>query len=238
MHLIKNKDNLMFARPIKLDRKLGVIYQPQLKDLVDNNIKIEELWSPFVVDDFISFNQGKFKTLIDLHMARENKDFIPNLIKSLKILYKTENVKLKIFERKIVINDDLILDNENYDYLCEVVADIFMLDLKDIQSKYDEIRKKNDKPKTERDKRIEEAKARSRKYRQDDYFGLTDMVNYLIHSTEKYTYENILNMTVWQIKNSFNLYQKKEMYDIDKRYQTSGNFDMGKEKMKHWFFKN
>lgn len=240
MHLIRNKKELMFGLSIKLDHYLGIIYQPTLNYIIEKDIEIEDIYYPFIVDKNIcSDGLTVFDTFIQLKKVYHDDKIIDKLLGSLKILYMTEDVKLNEDTETIVINERYTLNKDNYNYLCENVAEIFMLDLKDIQKKYDEIKKERERPKTERDRKIAEAKARSMRNRpKEDVFDLIDMSNYLIHSSEKYTYENILNMTVWQIKNSFNLYNKKENYDMEKRYRTSGNFDMGKEKQKHWFFKN
>lgn len=230
----------MFGLSINLDHYLGTIYQPTLNDVIKNDVKVEDIWYPFAVDKKACLDGLTiFDTFILLHITEEDNKIMDNLINSLKILYKTDDVELNLNTQTIVIDKKYTLNKDNYDYLCKNIAEIFMLDLVDIQKKYDEIRKERERPKTERDRKIAEAKARSRRNRpKEDVFDLIDMSNYLIHSSEKYTYENVLNMTVWQIKNSFNLYNKKENYDKDKRYHTSGNFDMGKEKLKHWFFKN
>lgn len=232
----------MFGLSINLDHYLGTIYQPTLNDIIKRNIKIEDVWYPFVVDKNACLDGlGVFDTFVLLHITKKDKKIMENLINSLKILYRTEDVEFNPNTATIVIDKKYTLDKDNYNYLCENVAEIFMLDLRDIQKKYDEIRKERERPKSAIEKRFEMLEARSRKRRgkqESNTFDLIDMSNYLIHSSEKYTYENVLNMTVWQIKNSFNLYNKKENYDMEKRYRTSGNFDMGKEKMKHWFFKN
>lgn len=241
MHLIKNKRNLMFGLSIKLDHYLGTIHQPTLKDIIEYDIKEEDIWFPFAIDKNLCLDKCSiFETLLILHISKQDKQIMDSLKKSLMILYKTEDVELNINTQTIVIDKKYTLNADNFDYLCKNVADIFMLNLFQIQKKYDEVRAENSRPKTEAEKQLEILRRRSmqrRKNKQSE-FDLIDMSNYLIHSSGKYTYENVLNMTVWQIKNSFNLYNKKENFDMEKRYRTSGNFDMGKEKMKHWFFKD
>mgnify|MGYP003302518958 FL=1 len=49
-------------------------------------------------------------------------------------------------------------------------------------------------------------------------------------------YNNILDLTVYQIMNTFKLYQAKEVYKTNMDYRTSGNFKI-EEEISHWFFK-
>ena len=49
-------------------------------------------------------------------------------------------------------------------------------------------------------------------------------------------YNNILDLTVYQIMNTFKLYQTKEVYKTNMDYRTSGNFKI-EEEISHWFFK-
>ena len=41
---------------------------------------------------------------------------------------------------------------------------------------------------------------------------------------------------IYQIKNTFKYYHSQEMYELDMKYRTSGNFKMDKKTSEHWFF--
>lgn len=240
MHLIKNKPNLLFGLPITLENYLGIIYQPTLKEIIDKGISIEDIYFPFTLDKELCVGEnGIFETLLLLHITRQDTQIIEKLKRSLRILYKTDDVELNLNTQTIVIDKKYTLNASNYDYLCKVVADIFMVNLFQIQKKYDEIRKENNREKSELEKKLERLRKKSAERRKNrgDTFDIIDMSNYLIHNSESCTYESVLNMTVWQIKNSFSLYNKKENFDMEKRYRTSGNFKINEE-FKHWFFKN
>ena len=63
-----------------------------------------------------------------------------------------------------------------------------------------------------------------------------DLMNYIIHAdNSQFDYQNILELTIYQIKNTFNMYRQKESYNLYMQYKTSGQFKMD-EDIVHWFF--
>ena len=62
-----------------------------------------------------------------------------------------------------------------------------------------------------------------------------DLAYYLIHIDSKYTYDYVLDLTIYQLINSYQIYHQKENYDLFVRYKTNGNFKI-EDELKHWFF--
>ena len=63
-----------------------------------------------------------------------------------------------------------------------------------------------------------------------------DLANYIIHENgTTFNYQNVLELTIYQLINTFTLYRQKEGYNIFMDYKTSGQFKM-EEEGKHWFF--
>ena len=90
----------------------------------------------------------------------------------------------------------------------------------------------------ERKKREFERKKRLREIEQNKdkkQIGIFDLANYLIHVDSKYTYDNVLDLTIYQLINSYQIYQQKENYDLFVKYKTNGNFKI-EDELKHWFF--
>ena len=84
----------------------------------------------------------------------------------------------------------------------------------------------------ERKKALKEAQ----KKKEEDTITIFDLANYIIHTDgSTFDYEKVLNLTVYQLINTFNLYRQKEGYSTFMDYKTSGNFQI-EENMEHWFF--
>lgn len=246
MNVIK-KENLLLNFPIELDNNLGTIYQPILRDFIENNFELERMIRAFGLKKELVLGNGDTSDIknFDIFLLQlmvseklKNESLINDLVKSLQILYKTDNIKTEIDTSKIdyenfniIINDEVILNRNNYDYMCSVI--MVMLDLEE-----------NDKEQIEALsdiqlkflKRRQEWEAKHGKKDSEEKITIFDLVNFILHADGTiYTYESILNLTIYQIKNTFNLYKQKENYTTDLKYRSSGNFKM-EDKLEHWFF--
>lgn len=236
------KSELVFGMSVKLDNNLGSFEQIKLKELIELDLEFETLISPFILDKKIAemFESKKLFYIFFIEgVLKEKIGFLSGLIKSLEVIYKTKNIVVDENSCSIIINEEFIIDADNFDYLCDSMCRLFMIDRNSIQRAYDKDRANANKKESETDRKFREMRERSLRNRgkskEDEIFSLTDIANYLIHCSEKYTYETVKDLTIWQLKNSFNLYQKKDGYDIEMKYRTSGNFNI-KEDVKHWFF--
>ena len=80
-------------------------------------------------------------------------------------------------------------------------------------------------------------KKKEKKVKNKDNITIFTLINYIIHyEYTQYNYTSVRNLTIYQIKNTFKYYHGQEMYDIDMKYRTSGNFKMDKKSADHWFF--
>ena len=89
----------MTGLPVKLSHNLGEIHQPRLFDFMENDITIEEFAQPFCARvDVVDFGESEkmneiLKTLKDFDLFFVDKGvMIDKLIKSLSILYKTDDI--------------------------------------------------------------------------------------------------------------------------------------------------
>ena len=255
MKLIK-EEKLLFGLPIKM-KNLGTIYQPTLKDFIDNNIDIQKFMGLFSIKiDLLMDNSEGLKNFdfFLLQIAKnENSDiYIYQLIKYLKLLYKTDDVEFVDMKENdlssigilVKVNgEEYFINRDNYDKLAEVVLIILgsgnNVKEKEIREELSEIDLKIAKRKKEFERKKAEREAKAKKENNEDNNSLTifDLANYIIHAdNSQYNYDNILKLTVYQVMNTFRLYQIKESYKIGMDYRTSGNFKI-EEKLEHWFFK-
>ena len=244
--LIK-KDRLLFGKPIDL-KEFGIIHQPRLYNFFDF--------------DYTSFKTAfsiRKETLLFLDSKQEGYDLLEDfdlvimlnlgatLCKALKLLYKTDNIKLEykygdIESAKIVINANegtYYINRSNYTKF----ADLILITLHEGNNIADE-KVKEDLDETElemirRRKEFERKKAQReaelRKQNNEEPTTIFDMANYIIHCDSKFDYESVLNLTVYQLINSFNLYHLKENYKHMMDCKTSGNFKI-EDNIAHWFF--
>lgn len=249
MELIKN-EILLFGCPIK-NKDLGTIYQPTLKDFIDNNLDMENFIGIFNIkaeelfqnsDNIKDFDVFTYQLLMN---AEANDLLIIDLIRNLKFLYKTNDINIEILNKNLdsicisikIDNKKHYINRDNYNELVDII--LVMIGIKDNIIEIKEQRELSPIELQMEKKRKEfERKKRERNSKKEKN-GMTffDLANYIIHADgSKFDYQSVLNLTLYQIKNTFHLYNKKETYKTEMDYRTSGQFKL-EEKTEHWFQK-
>lgn len=246
--MLENRD-LIFNTPIKLKNDLGTITQITLKRIIDEDINIERLISPFLLDRGLETEDISIFDVILVNNLAKKTRLYDALVDSLSILYRTEkeNIELNISTASIVIDKKYVLDRNNFIYLCDCVMQMFKIDFGSVQREYDKRRKDNEHKKEMSDieqeierRRIEYEKKQEQLKKEKHIVdkaktNIFDKANYVIH-TAKIPYNEVLNYSIYQIENSYSLYRKQEKYEQDRNYFTSGNFKLEDTKLTHWFF--
>ncbi len=247
MELIK-KEKLLFGLPITIDG-FGTIYQPKMEDFLLTNFDFAKFARAFKINaDLLPQSNSEIKNfdifLFQLTSNSEENLLIEELMESLKILYKTDDVKIYIKGNEmdsigISINDEIFINRNNYDELSNIVQIIMgegnnvleketQKELSEIDAKIAKRRREFEKRKREREKDLKKS---------DNVTTIFDLINYIIHSNySQFTYDSAIKLTIYQIKNTFNLYRQKENYQLMIDYKTGG-FEI-KDKIIHWFFSN
>lgn len=244
MKLIDNKI-LLFGLPFK-SKEFGTIYQLKLRD--------------FLEFDYINF-KSIFTLRKDLFFDEDSKDYdlikdldilfltgqINRFIEILKLLYKTEEIKLDtkhndVDSIKIIIkqdNNEYIINRENYTEFANIIL-ILLHEGNNIAD--EEVRKDLDETELlilKRRKAFERKQAKKeaelRKQSKEEPMSIFDIANYIIHCDNKFDYQSVLDLTIYQLINSCNIYTKKENYGYSMDYRTSGQFKI-EDKLNHWFF--
>lgn len=254
------KDKLLFGLPIEING-MGTIYQPKLKDFIDRDFDIQKFIRAFNIKANLIFENGEDLKDFDVFIYQlslklpKDKLLITELIESLKMLYKTEKVNLIMLDEKdihtICISIEVIENNEskvyylnrdNYNNLANVV--LVSLDLGnnttdvELNEELTEIDLKIAQRRKEFEKKKAEREAKLNKEDKNNEITLYDLVNYIIHvDNSQFNYQNILDLTIYQIKNTFNMYRQKENYNLFMKYKTSGQFKID-DNVNHWFFNN
>ena len=191
-------------------------------------------------------------TLSDwINSDKSNILVIKRLMEVIKFLCKTDDVILYMAnvqngtfgtteENYILINKSYKINRDNFEDFKKLVCEILDTEIK-IEKKpqkkseeEDELLSLFEKKKAEYEKKY---KKKPKKDKNKDNLTIFTLINYIIHYKDsQYNYNTIRELTIYQIKNTFKYYQNQEMYELDMKYRTSGNFKMDKKTSEHWFF--
>ena len=230
------------------DYNLGTISQLTLNDFIDLGVDINEFVQPFVLDKRIISNKNesidkvlqsvKDLSFLFLYEQLTKQSIINSLLKSLTMIYKTEKVYVSKSDVSIIIENGInntrcVIDDTNFHILSTVVCEMMGINKDDITPP---------EPKKEMTEIEKEFERRRKKYLQmqnknqsKKIEGLTrlDIANIVIHFST-FTYGEVFNMTIYQLKNSFKVLAKKDSYMVNLLHRISQKFDTSKEKFVHW----
>ena len=180
-----------------------------------------------------------------INSDKSNILVIKRLIEVVKFLCKTDDVTLYIEnivngtlnttdKNYILINKSYKINRDNFEDFKNLVCEILDTEIK-IEKKpqkkseeEDELLSLFEKKKAEYEKKY---KKKPKKEKNKDNLTIFTLINYIIHYKDtQYNYDTIRNLTIYQIKNTFKYYQNQEMYELDMKYRTSGNFKMDKNR--------
>lgn len=187
-----------------------------------------------------------------INSDKSNILVIKRLIEVVKFLCKTDDVALYMEnivngtlnttdKNYILINKSYKINRDNFEDFKNLVCEILDTEIK-IEKKpqkksseeEDELLSLFEKKKAEYEKKY---KKKPKKEKNKDNLTIFTLINYIIHYKDtQYNYDTIRDLTIYQIKNTFKYYQNQEMYELDMKYRTSGNFKMDKKTSEHWFF--
>lgn len=224
----------MTGLPVKLSHNLGQIHQPRLFDFMENDITVEEFAQPFCarvdVVDFGDSEQMKeiLKTLKDFDLFFVDKGvMMDKLIKSLSMLYKTDDIYLDTYGQRIFISKSILVDRDNFTYLADVVLNMLCM----------EKPKKQENKRKYKDDYRQKLWEKMQRYRLENEkknaITFLDIVNFVVHSNSVIDYERVYNLTYYQLLNTYSTLMNKMGYEEHMMYRTSGQFKMENE-VKHW----
>lgn len=240
----------MSGKPIDLRHLgLGVVYQPKLRDFIDNKIDISFFSQPFLFDKEIISNKkdgvdelvkdlGKLGFLIiysELATLEQDENILDLLVKSLKFIYKTDDIIVAKTICKIIIDGSIIIGDSELQLISDIVIEMLRVDKEEIIKKIQEKNKEaeRDALDDEFERRAKAHAERLRKKNNSKDFSLMDIVNVVVHSQANIDYDRVFDMTLYQLKNSYETLIKKEMFTINLMHRISPNFKPSEE-LKLW----
>lgn len=239
MELIEH-GKLLFSPTIDLG-EFGVVHQPTLRD-------------------FLNFDYYAFKRAISIrkdayieYLPEDDDDFtdfeflicmncLVDLINALKILYRTDEIELNRNPVSIVVKNDkgsYRIDRDNYTRFADLIL-ILLHEGNNIKNEeekreLDEIEKKMERKRREFERKKAKREAELKENEKKEPMTIFDIANYVMHVNDKFNYQNILDLTIYQLINTYSLYFQKEKYNTFMMYKTSGNFKI-EDEVNHWFF--
>lgn len=209
--------------PIDLNKfGIGIIHQMKYRELIEKQVELEYLLKPFMIrkemllgeDDELNKIINSLGNLGCLYNYNENsKDelsIVDNLLYSLKIFYATDDVCVNPITKYIHVNQnnkEFILDEKNFDILGDVVLEMYKIDKPKFEKKQVEVMDEGDlefeRKRNAHKKKLEERNKKAKENSNEVKFNIHDIVNQIIHTNEfGIDYEKVLNMTIYQIKNT------------------------------------
>ena len=230
------RNNYLFGLDIDLSKYgLGRIYQPKYKDFLEYGLDHSDFVKVFYLSKIFDYKYGPqikevgplvFLMTVDLE-SKEDK-LLETLILALNILYKTKNIKFIDHLATFIVEEEVVIDKSNFMYLCEVILEMTKtsIDYKALDKKTPS----NNEIMNEFERRKREYEEKQSKKKNETTF--IDIINTVIHYQNNINYNDILNWTIYQIKNTYEVLTAKESSYITIFRQASMKFDI--QEVSNW----
>ena len=175
---------------------------------------------------------------------------VKRLMEIIKFLCRTNDVILHMEdlskgllgnteENYILINKSYKINRDTFEDFKNLVCEILDTEI-NIEKKPQKSKEESELDKLFEERRLayeKKFKKKQKREKNKDNLTIFTLINYIIHYKDtQYDYNSIKKLTIYQIKNTFKYYHSQEMYELDMKYRTSGNFKMDKKTSEHWFF--
>jgi hypothetical protein len=181
---------------------------------------------------------------------KSNVLVVKRLMEIIKFLCRTNDVILHMEdlskgllgnteENYILINKSYKINRDTFEDFKNLVCEILDTEI-NIEKKPQKSKEESELDKLFEERRLayeKKFKKKQKREKNKDNLTIFTLINYIIHYKDtQYDYNSIKKLTIYQIKNTFKYYHSQEMYELDMKYRTSGNFKMDKKTSEHWFF--
>ena len=226
---------------------LGVIKQLTLNDFIDLNIEMNDFIQPFVLNKNIMLNKNsevdrilesiKDLSFLFLYEQLTKQPIITILLKSLSLIYNSDNIYIDKKSMAIVVeNSDktiTTINDDNFNTLSAIVCEMMGIDRNDIDIPESKDEMSDIEKEFERRRQKYLQMQEGNKAKKSEGYTILDIANIVIHSSN-FSYDEVFNMTIYQLKNSFRILMRKDNYTVNLLHRISQKFDTSKEKFVHW----
>ena len=235
---------LVSGKDINLkEHLLGVIKQPIIDDFM-GDYELEEFTKVFYIEQTWKVN-GVFENnntpfTFFLLVAKESTEILLSLYMSIELLYgiKENNGSIEladfgdgIYKLKITKNNEIIawIGDENFDYLSQVILNICYFDTPKPNEKEEEYETDDKAILAE----FEKYKRKFQEKKQKDATQFEEIVREVIHM-RRATYNDIKNMTVFQLQDTYKTYLYMEKDNREWMMMTNPLYQPDKKNNKTW----
>lgn len=211
------------------------IRQYKIKDIIDFGIKeYYDLCFPFLLTvEYFGISDSELKIFDIFWTVKDkinDKYLLEILIEGLSYFLNTDNIQIEIEKKVIKINEKLEVDRNNFEILSEKIRLISSTDLLKVTNNIkeeisNERAKKYLKAREEYNMKKNETESLIK--------NIYDTISYLVHNQSDLSYETIMSLTMFQVKYSFNILNKKETYKTNLNAHFAGA-KLKKKDLKHW----
>lgn len=230
------RNSYLFGLDIDLSKyRLGKIYQPKYKDFLEYGIEHSEFIKAFYLSEIFSYKfgpeiekVGPIVFFMSMDLESRDNNLIKSLHNSLEILYKTKDIEFIEHLATFIVNEEIVINKENFKYLSTTVLEMTktIIDYKSLDKKSTS----DDEILNEFERRKKEYEEKSSKKKNEITF--IDIINTVIHYQNNIDYQSILNWTIYQIKNTYEVLMAKEANYITIFRQASMKFDI--QEISNW----
>lgn len=229
-------------------KMLGIIHQPKLIDLINNNIDISSLTNFFILvehthwkikkESFGFDNTTKFQIALSLEREfLEQGKLYSGFVYALSILYSVDikNILIEKLDKKIVIyipDKKVIISEDNFELLLDTVLGMFYITDSDTHRSFDGRNWVRNTGSEREEELISKFEKRLKKKDEEKRLHLSDYINIVIH-LGKYTYDYVLSLTYWQLMNSYNALVSLDGYKDMLGYTWSYKYNVDKDSNPH-----
>lgn len=202
-----------FGEDINLEKyKLGIIHQPTLLELLNEGLNISEFVYPYYMAELLQMEakapiDNFLFLLLQLDNLNEDSHLLNRLNKSLCLMYKTDNIKIKVNIGAIIIDDNIVIDDDNFLVLSKIVLEMTMTEVK-IEKKKDKVQAKLLEEMERRKKQFE------KEYKVKSEMDYVDMFNLIVHMLPDIDYSKLKSWTIYQVKNTYKILTERYNYEI------------------------
>lgn len=230
-------------------KMLGILEQPKLIDLINNNIDVTSITNFFIIVEHThwkikkeSFGFDKTtKYQIALSLEREFLEqgkFSSGLIHALSIIYNVDmkDISLDELNNEIVIfipDKKVLIKEENFELFLDVVLGMFHITDSDTHRSFDGRNWVRNTGSEREEELIAKFEKRLNEKEEAKKLHLSDYINTVIH-LGKYTYDYVLSLTYWQLINSYNTLVSLDGYKDMLGYTWSYKYNVDKDSNPHW----
>ena len=161
-------------------------------------------------------------------ISKENEmTYMQLLTKGLSLFFKTENIKICPELNSISMNDEIVINRDNFDDLADYVLKAYS------KERIEPEQEPEFKCEEDRDVWLKVQKAKKRRESKET-ITLKDMLDVVVHSKNlNYNYESVLNITYTQLVNSYKVVMSIENFEFIKSFLGMG-VDTKEMDLTHW----